>query len=291
MGHVYLAERHDGGQHAKVALKVLRRIAASPDVVARFEEERRNHAALQHPGLTRLLDSGTTERGMPYLVMEHVEGAPLLVHAAALSLRERVQLMRRVCEPLAYAHARHAVHCEIEPANALITPDGQPKLLDFAPKVSGETKPEYASPEQVRGEAASVASDVYALGAVLYHVLTGQPPVPPDADMETTLHHICEIDPPLPSSVAARGDRGAGAADLDSIVMRALQKDPAARYPSIAALSEDLGRFLEGRPVEARDAKLAHRLGKFAGRHKRALALGLAGCAVTALLVWISATR
>ncbi|HVV88119.1 MAG TPA: serine/threonine-protein kinase, partial [Kofleriaceae bacterium] len=307
MGAVYVAERADDAFHKRVAIKVLRHGLASPEAIARFRDERQILARLEHPAIVRMLDGGAAEHGAPYLVMELVQGTPLAAYAASRRLRERIALMIAVCEAVHHAHQHLVVHRDLKPANILVDDGGRPKLLDFgiaklldpgealareARTVTGMAllTVEYASPEQARGDTVTVATDVYALGAVLYELLVGHPPQRAEADLVATLRRICDVDPPRPSQAAPPAARRALVGELDNIVMKALQKSPAARYPSVAALADDLRSFLDGRPISARDATWSYRAGKFVRRHRGALALAttigiaLAAAAVVALV-------
>ncbi len=292
MGTVFLAERDDDQYRHQVAIKVLQGWLASPEIVARFRDERQILAALEHPGIVRLLDGGTTEDRLPYFVMEYVAGVPSARHAGALPVRARVELAVRVCTALQYAHGKLVIHRDIKSSNILVEADGSPKLLDFGiaklldARVGGREArtrtglafltPEYASPEQARGDAVSVATDVYSMGAVLYEWLAGTPPQRPGASVLETLRTICEVDPPLPSSLAAPELRRQLRGDLDNIVLKALQKQPVRRYESIAALASDLERYLEGRPIVARDATPLYRARKFVSRHRAPVAVASA---------------
>ncbi len=313
MGTVYRAVRDDFPK--TVALKVVRATVDSVETRRRFERERQILAGLEHPGIARLYDGGNDERG-PYLVMEHVGGLPLLEHAVGhrLSLAQRLRLFLAVCEAVAYAHAQGVLHRDLKPSNVLVSAGGEPKLLDFgvarllAPAGSERTltvplmTPEYASPEQVRGERLTPASDVYSLAVMLFELLTGVRPYPLTSralrDVERV---ICEVDPPPPSVVASRGaatTSGAGETasptpptsdgralgrqlrgDLDAVLLKALRKDPASRYPTVAALASDLQRHLDGQPVLARRGTWRYRAGK-ALRRQRAAAIA----ALTAIL-------
>jgi WD40 repeat protein len=290
MGAVYLAARDDAEYRGRVAIKVLRAGLATPDAVARFRDERQVLAALAHPGIVRLLDGGHTDDGLPYLVMEHVNGAPLAAHACTLSVRGRAELVIRLAEALQYAHQKLVVHRDVKPSNVLVDRDGAPKLLDFGiaklldPEAEREAQTrtgtaaftiEYASPEQVRGEPVSVATDVYSVGAVLYHLLVGSPPQRAGATPIETLENICQRDPLRPSLAAPAALRRELAGDLDNIVLRALQKSPEQRYASAAALADDLRRYLAGLPVAARAATFAYRARKLLARHRGKLAVSV----------------
>jgi hypothetical protein len=286
MGEVYLAERDDAQFHHRVAVKILPHSVGSPDAVARFRDERQILAALEHPNIVRLLDGGSTDDGLPYLAMEHIEGVAITLYAGEheLPMRARLVLVRQVCAALQYAHQNLVVHRDIKPSNILVDATGAPKVLDFgiakllAPVAGFELKaetrpgsvmftPEYASPEQARGDAVSTATDVYSVGTVLYELATGQPPHRTTGNALEDLRVINEVDPPRPSAVAPPERRRELTGDLDNIILRALHKDPARRYASMEALSDDLGRFLDGRPVMARTATFGYRARKFVRRH------------------------
>ncbi len=300
MGEVFAAVRADGHYDQKVALKLVRAGYATAGVVERFRAERQILAGLEHPNIARLIDGGTTDAGMPYLVMELVDGVPIdaFCRARALTVNERLQLFLHVCAAVQYAHQRLVIHRDIKPANILITANGVPKLLDFGiAKVldpDGNTSetmlrpftPEYASPEQVRGEPASTATDVYALGVVLYGLLTGRSPYA----IETRTHGelaaaITGLEPERPSAAVMRPRRDAGGelppsprlkrqlrGDLDAILLKALRKEPEKRYASAEQLAEDIRRHLDGRPVAARKGTWNYHVGKFARRHRTVVA-------------------
>jgi eukaryotic-like serine/threonine-protein kinase len=289
MGAVYLARRDDDEYRTEVAIKVLHRGLETAEAVARFRDERQILATLKHPGIVRLLDGGSTGERVPYLVMEHVEGAPITRHADAqeLDVRGRVELFRKVCAAVAYAHQKLVVHRDLKPSNILVTADGTPKLLDFGiaklldPEAGSEANtgtgmrlltPAYASPEQVRGERVSTSIDVYALGAVLYELLAGAQAQPIEGEGLAALQRVLEVDPPRPSLVAPAARRRAIAGDLDNIVMKALQKEPARRYASVEQLSDDLGRHLDSLPVLARAGTWTYRVGKLVRRSRGLLA-------------------
>ncbi len=312
MGTVYLASRDDGVVHQQVAIKIVRAGTGDPDVLRRFHQERDILASLDHPAIARLIDGGSTEEGLPYLVMDYVDGEPIdaWCDRHKLNVTERLKLFQAVCSGVQYAHQRLVVHRDLKPGNILVTSVGNVKLLDFGiaklldndatPKDQAATEtliqrmtPEYASPEQVRGEPVNTASDVYALGVVLYGLLTGHRPY----RMQSHLMHevarvICEEEPTRPSAVIAEVD-GAGETaaarpetisevregspvrlrhrlegDLDNILLKALQKAPSRRYSSADQFSEDVRKHLEGMPVSARKDTVWYRAGKFIRRHQ-----------------------
>ncbi len=287
MGAVYLGVRADDTYEKQVAIKFVRSGMDSPMLRQRFEAERRILARLEHPYIARLLDAGTSDGGQPYFVMEYVEGEPIHQWAERnnLAVRDRVKLFLQVCEAVQYAHRNLIVHRDIKPSNILVRPDGTPKLLDFgiAKLLEEETNssqttamhaltPEYASPEQARGEAVNVGSDVYSLGAVLYDLFTGGPPFPMKGlSPAETERVLCQSEVPLPSTRAhlyGRQLRG----DLDNIVLLALRKTPAERYASVDDFRADLLRYLAGKPVIAREYTIAQRLRKFVARNRSKVA-------------------
>lgn len=265
MGVVYRVERIDGEVPRPLALKMAgQRITSGPDAERRFVHERMVLAALDHPHIVRFVDGGVW-RGRRFLVMELVTGPPITEYcsARALPLRQRIVLMRQVCAAVAYAHQHLVLHRDLKPSNVLVTDAGHAKVLDFgiAQLVNEATlvadtatalNPmsfSCASPEQVRGEPVSLASDVYSLGTLLYHVLTGhnpQAPAGPSTSVADAVRLVLEHEPPPPSTVARGVPR-----DLDAITLKALSKQPAQRYSTVGALGEDLGRWLDGHPVVA----------------------------------------
>jgi len=293
IGEVYLAARVDGAFDALVAVKVVKRGMDSRAILERFRRERQVLADLSHAGIARLLDAGDTADGRPYLVMEYVDGVPIDAYCAEHDLDPRaiVQLVRRLCAAVEHAHARGVLHRDLKPHNILVTADGEPRLLDFGlakmldptgDGVSEHTAPEeriltphYASPEQLRGTRVGPTSDVYSLGVVLYELLSGRRPLEFQSSSFAGIERIVATRDPLPPSRAARSDDSARArtwdADLDTIVLMALRKEPERRYESVALFESDLGRFLDGRPVRARPDTLAYRVSKYVRRHKTAV--------------------
>jgi len=281
MGTVYLAERADGAFVQRVAIKVVRGLL-DQDRVRRFRAERQILASLHHPNIARLVDGGTTDDGWPYLVMEYVEGTAIDTYAQRheLDVTERLRLFLVVCEAVGHAHQHLIVHRDIKPSNIIVAPDGTPKLLDFGiaklldsddPELSARTMtgmrlltPDYASPEQVRGDAVTTATDVYALGVLLFELLTDKRP---HTFRTLTAHEIervvCDTDAPRPSTISP-----GLAEDLDIIVGAALNKDIDHRYLSVEALAEDLRRYLDGLPIHARRATWRYRALRFASRHR-----------------------
>lgn len=297
MGVVYLAERSGDGFTQTVALKLIRSGYATASLEMRLAEERRILARLEHPGIARFIDGGTTSTGQPYVAMEYVEGLDLVQYcvAHALTLRERLMLFAAVCDAVHYAHQQLVVHRDLKPGNIHVTKDGRPKLLDFglakvlegdASLDAAQTSPwvtiAYASPEQLRHSRVSTLTDIYALGVVLYELLTGRRPhdltgLGP-AEM---VRVVCEepVRPPSnaveqTASVSESADRIRKAirGDLDVIVLKALSKEPDRRYNSAGALAQDVRRFLHGRTVLARPDSFWYRASKFTVRHSAGVA-------------------
>jgi eukaryotic-like serine/threonine-protein kinase len=301
MSTVYLAVRADEEYRRQVAIKVFGYGADRADLVERFRAERQILASLDHPNIARLLDGGTTEDGLPYLVMEYVEGLPIdrYCEEGGLGLDERIDLFRQVCAAVQYAHQNLVVHRDIKPSNILVTADGVPHLLDFGiakllagsslpPAAAATTTgqrlmtPHYASPEQVEGRPVTTATDVYSLGVLLYVLLTGRLPYRLETErVDAVERAVVEQEPERPSAAAAAPLARRLAGDLDNIVLTALRKEPARRYASVDLLSEDLRRHRTGLPVAARPATVGYRVGKFVGRHR----LGVAAAALFALVV------
>ncbi len=322
MGTVYLAHRADDQYKKLVAIKIVRRGMDTDDIVRRFRNERQILASLEHPNIARLLDGGTTGDGVPYIVMEYVEGVAITNYCDEhrLKTNERLQLFRTVCAAVQYAHQNLVVHRDLKPSNIFITADGTPKLLDFGiaklltPEFAAGTSehtltelriltPDYASPEQVRGQTLTTTSDVYSLGVVLYELLAGHRPYHLINRAPHELARVvCEQEPAKPSTAAAsveiltRGDdtkpqttitpetvsrardtqpdklRRSLSGDLDNIILMALRKEPQRRYESAAQLSTDIQRHLDGLPVIARKDTFQYRSQKFINRHRAGVA-------------------
>jgi tetratricopeptide (TPR) repeat protein len=302
MGSVYLGVRVDGGFAQQVAIKLTRAVL-DVDVTRWFAVERQILASLHHPNIVTLFDGGATETGQAFLVMEFIEGQPITAYAQArrLGFRERLELFRQVCAGVYAAHQRGVVHCDLKPANVLVTADGVAKVLDFgvakletASAGAGNTSvvvpltPNYASPEQLRGERVTMASDIYSLGVLLYELVAGARPYETDQQTrESILARVLE-GRAAPASLVAReaGDLPYAASalkgDLDAIVSQAMRVDPVERYSSAAAVSDDLGRLLAGQPVIARGPSFRYLASKLISRH-RAVAT-VAALALVAIL-------
>ncbi|HVT60442.1 MAG TPA: serine/threonine-protein kinase [Thermoanaerobaculia bacterium] len=311
MGEVYLAERNEPSLMQRVALKIIKRGMDSEAIVRRFLRERQILATLDHPNLARLLDGGTAPDGRPYFALEWVDGEPITAYCNRhnVDIDGRIRLMRTVCQAVDSAHRRLVVHRDLKPANILVTPDGVPKLLDFgiaklleddAERLTlthagvGALTPAYAAPEQILGEPVSTATDVYSLGVLLYELITGMQPHRRNQRSLSALASAIDretIDPPSvalrrPGEDERRVRRVAG--DLDLIVLTALRRDQARRYPSAQALADDLGRFLAGRPIDARPDDFRYRMRKFIGRNRVPVAALVIGG--LALLVGLGAS-
>ncbi|APV50521.1 hypothetical protein BWI17_12970 [Betaproteobacteria bacterium GR16-43] len=291
MGRVWLAKRNDGRYEGFVAIKLLKSALAERGAAERFAREGRILGTLAHPHVARLIDAGTLEDGQPYLVLEYVEGERIddWCDAKHLAVRDRVRLFADVCGAVAYAHANLVVHRDLKPSNILVTPAGVVKLLDFGiAKLIDEERgaaeeteltqmagraltPDYAAPEQVSGAPVTTATDVYSLGVVLYRLLAGRSPYAKDDGSRPSgfelQREVLEREP--------RRLSGPLAGDLENIVAKALRKNPAERYASAQAFAEDLRRYLDNRPVEARGDSARYILAKFVRRHRVAVAAGV----------------
>ena len=325
MGIVFEAVRETEDFSQTVALKLLKRGMDSDAMLRRFRHERQILASLEHPNIARLLDGGISPESLPFFAMEYVEGEAIDVNCQRndLGTGERLRLFLQVCDAVSFAHSRLVVHRDLKPGNILVTPTGVVKLLDFGiakilsdDEITSQTvtslgmmTPGYASPEQIRGEIVSTASDIYSLGLVLYELLTG-----------TAAHHflnnspdemarvICEIEPPRPSSVVTDENLDNGNAtnpigqrtsnngqrtrslrgDLDTIVMKAIRKDPSRRYSSVEQFAGDIQRHLDGQPVLARPDTFKYRLEKFIARNR--VPVAAAAIVLISLIVGIAAT-
>jgi non-specific serine/threonine protein kinase/serine/threonine-protein kinase len=300
MGTVYRAVRDDDAFRKTVALKLVRGGRHSDDFQRRFRQERQILAGLEHPNIATVLDGGTTEDGEPYLVMEYVDGQRITDYCTTreMGTRERLALFRTVCGAVQYAHQNLVVHRDIKPANVLVDGHGVVKLLDFgiakllASDVEGDVvptatvlpvmTPEYASPEQVKGQTVTTASDVYSLGVLLYELLAGRRPYEVQTDsLEAIVRAVCQTEARAPSEAVTAASRAARPAriltselrgDVDTIVLKALRKEHERRYRTAHELSEDIRRHLEGLPVTARADTIRYRAGKFVRRHRAAVA-------------------
>lgn len=314
MGVVYEGVRADDQFRMRVAIKTIWRGSASAAILARFKQERQILAGLSHPNIAALLDGGVTDGGQPYLVMEYVDGAPIDAWATQrrLSIPQRIELFRQVCAAVQHAHRSLVVHRDLKPGNIMVTPDAVVKLLDFgiakllsddgATTAEGLTRAglnplttAYASPEQVRGDTITTASDVYSLGVVLYQLLTGRTPFTPAELSPLELQrHISDEPPPRPSGAVTAGGAAATAegsapklarlleGELDDIVLMALRKEPDRRYASVEQFSQDLARYLDHLPVIARPDTPAYRARKFVRRYRTTV--GASAVAVVALV-------
>jgi eukaryotic-like serine/threonine-protein kinase len=297
MGAVYLGERDDGQFRQRAALKLARGGIGTDYLLRRFVEERQILASLEHPYIARLLDGGVTGDGLPWFAMEYVEGQPIDRYCddRRLTIEQRLKLFLDVCEAVQYAHRNLVIHRDLKPSNILVTSDGALKLLDFgiakllAPghdttaefPVSGARlmTPAYASPEQIRGEAVTTASDVYALGVLLYELMTGRHPVrTPGLGARELERRILEEQPERPSSVATLSSENARRlrGDLDAIVMKALEKEPERRYATAEQLATDVRRHLGSLPVSARPDTWRYRATSFLRRNRVAATAGIA---------------
>jgi serine/threonine-protein kinase len=313
MGQVFLARRADATFRKEVAIKLVKQELAGDEILRRFRAERQLLAGLDHPGIARLVDGGATEDGVPYLVMEYVPGVPIdkFCDERGLGLEQRLELFRRVCGAVEAAHKSLVVHRDIKPSNVLVTPEGEPKLLDFgvAKILPGGEREETlvltraegvpltlasAAPEQVTGGQITTATDTYSLGLLLYRILTGRSAYDvPTSPIAEAVRVICDRVPPPPSEAVAGSAfaerwRRRLKGDLDNIVLKALRKDPSRRYSSVEQFSEDIRRHLTGLPVLARPDTLGYRAGKFVRRNAVAVAAG--AVMIVAVLGGLTAT-
>ncbi|NNE36186.1 MAG: serine/threonine protein kinase, partial [Rhodothermales bacterium] len=313
MAVVFEAERDFGHVKQRFALKLVKRGTDTDEVVRRFGFERQILASLNHPNIARLYDGGVSQDGRPYFVMEYVAGRTITDYARQerLDVEQRLRLFMKAIEAVQYAHRNLVVHRDLKPSNILVTAEGVPKLLDFgiAKVISDDASetvgvrtrtgsfwltPDYASPEQIKGENVTTSSDVYGLGIVLFELLTGQRPFVVDpADPLELRRMITEVMPEKPSVVVARSltttqsNEGVRErdpivtdrlprilrGDLDVIIRKALRKEPERRYYSTEAMSSDIRRYLEGRPLRARPDSFGYRVSKYVGRNAKILGL------------------
>ena len=315
MGAVYLATRADERFQKSVAIKLIKRGRDTDDVLRHFRNEQQILANFDHPNIARLIDAGSTENGLPYFIMEHVEGHPIdqFCDERSLSITQRLELFQQVCAAVSYAHRNLVVHRDIKPSNILVNSAGVPKLLDFgiAKILQSETgerstatgihfmTPEYASPEQAQGLPVTTLSDVYSLGVLLYELLTGHSPYPlENRSALEVMRTITETQPQLPSAIIntlnaesvsktregspeklRRRLRG----DLDTIVLMAMRKEPQRRYQSVDQLSEDIRRHLQGLPITARKDTFAYRTTRFVLRNRVTVAITILSLLTIAL--------
>jgi serine/threonine protein kinase len=335
MGAVYLAVKSGEGFSQQVALKLIKRGMDTGAVLKRFLMERQILANLEHPNIARMLDGGSTAEGLPYFVMEYIDGEEIRDYCdqSKLGLNQRLELFRKICDAVANAHQKLVVHRDLKPSNILVTKDGEPKLLDFgiakltSPDWNTDTNeatitqfrimtPEYASPEQLAGEATATSTDIYSLGVVLYELLTGERPhITRGKTPKEIAESMLSAEPPKPSTVrlerSLRGNEETDYSesnptgpnspktretpdivqpaqlqgDLDNIILKAMRREPERRYQSVQEFSEDIRRYLDGLPVKATADSSLYRFGKFFKRHRTAVV----GTAAAALLL-IAAT-
>lgn len=340
MGTVFLAERADGEFEQRVALKLLRREMNTPALRRRFNQERAILASLEHPNIARLLDAGTTDDKIPFLAMEIVDGLPIdrYCDLHRLAVDARLELFRKVCAGVAYAHRNLIVHRDLKPSNILVNSDGEPKLLDFgiskiisnndpglqAGTVTslGAMTPNYASPEQLQGRSVTTATDIYSLGVILFELLSGRRPFESsESNLKEIFKAVVELEPPRPSSVvsgfgyrqsysddktiavdadttqqnesvtvpeSAPVSSKALLGDIDTIVLKALQKEPERRYLSAEAMAEDIRRHQLGLPITARPQTVGYRARKFVKRN--AVAVAAAAAILLTLIAGIVST-
>lgn len=299
MGTVFLAERDDGEFTMQVALKIVRQSLADDAIIERFRRERQILAGLRHPNIAALLDGGVSERDEPFLAMEYVEGEPLIDYCErhGLDVQERLRLYIKVCSAVAYAHRNLVVHRDIKPTNILVTIDGEPKLLDFGLAKAFESDtdstqtemraftPAYASPEQILGERITTATDHFSLGVVMYELITGNKPFHFEGkSFEEIIRSAESVQAQPPSRITNGSQRLSG--DIDNIVLKCLRREPERRYDSVADLSADIERFLDGRPVAARPNTFGYLATRFIVRNR--LAVGAAVVVVLAVFAGLA---
>ena len=312
MGAVYLAKRNDGKFEQKVAVKMLKREFNTKKIRRRFELEKEIQAKLHHPNIAALLDSGTTGDGVPYLVMEFIEGIPIdkFCREKSLDLTARLKLFNKVCEAVGYAHRNLIIHRDLKPSNIIVTEKGEPKLLDFGISklldaehledkhtvtIFGVMTPEYASPEQINGETVTTATDIYSLGVVLFNILTGTHPFETNGKPNgESLRTTGRCAPRTPSNAAFYREKEIKnlsseitsqtllpfaasrlKGDLDNIILKSLRTEPERRYKTVEQFATDIWRFLDGIPIQARRATVSYRAAKFYQRNKVSVFAGV----------------
>ncbi len=291
MGAVYLAKRSDGKFDQKVAIKLLKREYNAGKTRDAFRREIEIQSKLVHPNVATMLDTGTTADGIPYIVMEYVEGLEIDKYCCEnnLGLTQRLKIFNKACEAVAFAHQNLIVHRDIKPSNIIVTPEGNPKLLDFGISkltgtvddakgltILGAMTPEYASPEQIKGEPVSTATDIYSLGVILFKLLTGSYPYDLKNKVNGEVQKKITDSEPMPPSVAASVTSSPHRlissshleGDLDNIILKALRKEPEERYHTVEQFEEDIWRFIDGLPVLARGQSLGYRASKFFKRNR-----------------------
>ena len=299
MGTVYLAERADGQFRKQVAVKIVRPGMDTEFILARFRRERQVLGRFDHPNIGRLLDGGTATNGTPYFVMEYIDGDWITRYcdSQTLGVEQRLRLFLHVCSAVHYAHLQFVVHRDLKPGNILVDSKGEPKLLDFGickllyRDVDGDRNdtvtlgtglltPQYACPEQVRGEPVTIASDVYSLGAVFYELMTGaRAHVFPELTPQVVEQVVCEQDVIAPSEVARQDNEKLAArlrGDLDTIILHAMRKEPSRRYETVERFAEDIRRHLSDEPISARPDHFIYRSRKFLRRNRLWVRVGLA---------------
>jgi serine/threonine protein kinase len=309
MGIVYQAVRADEVFHRICAIKVIRPEISTDTLLQRFRQERKILARLDHVNIARIVDGGSTSDGLPYFVMDFVDGPPINKFCSehGLEIRPRLGLFQQVCAAVQYLHNNNVIHGDLKPPNILVGNDGTVKLVDFgiaSALSSGDVEdhnkslplmtPGYASPEQIQGKPLAPASDVYSLGIILYELLAGSQPFASAQRSRSEMLSAIATQKPVPPSAAANvstlpSQRAASQeikGDLDAVVLRAMHRDPQQRYQSAAELSSDIRRFLENRPVAAQKTSLLHRAEKFIARHRAGMAAAVLICALLATTIW-----
>jgi serine/threonine protein kinase/Tfp pilus assembly protein PilF len=315
MGAVFLAERDDGAFQQQVALKIIRHGVAGGELERHFRRERQILASLNHPHIAKLIDGGVSDAGELFLAMEFIAGEPLVEHVEhrGLAVEERLRLFVKICRAVSFAHQRLIIHRDLKPSNILVAADGEPRLLDFglaklaeplgaesAPGGPDQTEtafraftPAYAAPEQILGKAVTTASDVFSLGVILYELLTREKPFHFEGKgLDDIIKTVTTGEPSAPSRAVRSGGpetatrRRQLRGDLDNITLKALQKDPARRYQSVAELADDIERHFQHLPIAARPSTLSYRASRF--YHRNRIAVAAAGLILLAVLAGLT---